>query len=608
MRNMRKLIAFVFALILSFCAFSSSMPVSAAPVFTKENFDITDEGVRFYGEVAFGSPTDLLFRGDLTSQAEKQRYTALVEQMLDTLIEIDGKISTTIEGSDIDNFNMLKQGQQVEIAFYTYEVIKIAKEMYALTGGAFNPCVYYLVDLWEFSPRFLDNDLAGTVSMPYDRFYGLPDTKYIDAFLSLLDFDKVVLIERDGSFFLRKDCAPVTVDDVVYEQKIDLGAIGKGYAADVLEKIAKQNNIEYGWINMGGSSQKLLKNIESSDGSWPVELENPRVWNTAVSGSLTASYMILKSAPAAITSSGDYQRNYFFENKAYSHIIDPKTGSPYESNIVMASIINNDAAEGDCLTTAILTMGLEKALEFVNGDYFKAKQIQFSLVYFNPKTKILEVITNLPKTDFSMRNQHFRLASKVVEGSIVYVEANKNYVALYVLLGCVPLFALIILWRKGLLTKWFSKGKTTAERLAFVKKSKWFEKGDIALYSAVLILIVALFSVFVFGNSSPPLKKVEIYSGLNLIYTYDFEKKSGQLEDLLWNDKITVKQVDGGIEITLRQDDGHFNVVKISGSSAVMSEADCSKTKECVNNFAPITKAGQVIICAVRLIRIVGVG
>lgn len=605
---MKKTIAFIFALIISFLGFGTATPVSAAPDFDEYNFIARDNGVRFYGEVAFGSPTDILLRGDLTEQTEKDRYTQVVRDMLDELIFIDSKISTTIKGSDIDNFNNLSYGGQVEVEYITFDIINLAKQMYKNTNYGFNPCVYYLVDLWEFSPRFLDVDATGFESQPYDRFYGLPDQKYIDAFLQLTDFDKVIAFENSGKYYLKKDCPSVTVDGETYHQKIDLGGIGKGYAADALEKMAYENDIRYGYLSVGGSSQILLKNADTANSYWPLELENPRMFDTIVGGYLSSTYMVLSVPPTSISSSGDYQRWYAFDNVRYSHIIDSATGKPYDTNLIMATVIGGSAAEGDCFSTALLTMGLEKAIEYVNSDYFKNKQLKFSLVYLNPKTQVLEVITNLDSIEFNLLNKHFYLASQVVNGSVVYTAIKKTNPIIYVLLACIPLLGLAILWRKGLIKKWLDKNKLTTTKLGSIKKSKYFYIGDIAVYVAVLVAIVCLFGFIAFGNEAQPLKKIEIYSGLKLIYSYDLTTQAGTLEDLLWASRVTISQVDGGIEITIMHENEHFNTVRIANGQAVMLAADCSNTKECVNNFAPVSAGNQVIICAVYNIRIVGVG
>ena len=49
----------------------------------------------------------------------------------------------------------------------------------------------------------------------------------------------------------------------------------------------------------------------------------------------------------------------------YCHIIDPTTGKPVQSGIMSVTIIGGGAAEDDALTTAIMCMGKDKAIKFI---------------------------------------------------------------------------------------------------------------------------------------------------------------------------------------------------------------------------------------------------
>jgi thiamine biosynthesis lipoprotein len=67
-----------------------------------------------------------------------------------------------------------------------------------------------------------------------------------------------------------------------------------------------------------------------------------------------------------ISTSGDYEQYYIIDDVRYCHIIDPTTGKPVQTGIMTATIIGGSAAEDDALTTAIMTMGKDKAIEFIN--------------------------------------------------------------------------------------------------------------------------------------------------------------------------------------------------------------------------------------------------
>ena len=62
----------------------------------------------------------------------------------------------------------------------------------------------------------------------------------------------------------------------------------------------------------------------------------------------------------------------------YCHIFDPYTGKPIESGVMSATVIGGSAAENDALTTAIMAMGAEKAVEFINSA-LTGRQVVFTV-------------------------------------------------------------------------------------------------------------------------------------------------------------------------------------------------------------------------------------
>ena len=168
-----------------------------------------------------------------------------------------------------ENSEIKKLNQQGYILGASDEVVYLlqkAKEIYALTNGAFNPATHLLTDLWQLSSRFSENSTDHSTK-PYDReVYSLPDQKYINAFKQLLNFEDIVI---DGNDIYLPD-NKVTVDGVEYGMQIDLGGIVKGYAAQRAKEIATSFGITNGYISLGGSSIVFLSNANSQDGNYAV--------------------------------------------------------------------------------------------------------------------------------------------------------------------------------------------------------------------------------------------------------------------------------------------------------------------------------------------------
>lgn len=281
-------------------------------------------------------------------------------EIRDTLERISSLLSQDGDDSDVMAFNTAGPGETVEIDALTYRVLSLAKRAYAETDGAFNPALALSVDLWGFSARFNKDGYAPTT--PYDRAdyrNELPDEKYVKAFLSLSDFSGTELYEKDGKYFVIKSTAIAEVDGKEYTQQLDLSGIGKGYAADVIADILRANGFEFGYVDIGASSMSLMKNarkeIGAELGKWTVSVLSPEE-----SGKY---YFKAYVKDASLATSGSYQQFYDIDGRRYSHIIDPSTGEPYQSDVLTASVFGENAALCDAYSTAFCVLGSEKAIE-----------------------------------------------------------------------------------------------------------------------------------------------------------------------------------------------------------------------------------------------------
>ena len=550
-----------------------------------------------------------------TVNANVENLFAEIHELMST---IDVISDTQTVGSDINNFNYSNTGAVIEIHRYTYEMLNIAHKMYEITQGAFNPAVYRLVDLWGFSSRTYR--LNG--NLPYDRkwdggSYPLPDQKYIDAFLKLTDFSKVNVYEKDGKYYVEKNCPYVTVDGVEYTQWIDLGGIAKGYAADLSKEIITKYGYDKGYVNVGTSSFTFLKYTD--DKSWELGLQDPfNGWS---------SYAEVFVENVMISTSGQYNRRYTTDGVEYSHIIDGTTGRPAQTGIVTITTIGGSAAEDDCLTTALTVMGLDKAVEFINGEYFAENKLETSLVY-DGGGEVKHMITNIPTEKFkTYGTDQIVLSSQIIDGE-VYVNFNaiKPQGDKQAVVGIVTSVAVIFLIVAVTLSIRNNNKSTALQRVTSVAKSKTFKITDIAVYGVVGVLIVVLFVVFVFTDSTTDtLEQFYITDDTTgkIIYTFDFasfgnDNYNGVVNESWDNGTISVTRMNGTVYVTVRRNDmegDHYNLVvakqleKENGEKyfeVTVAEANCSNYADCVHSFFPITTSNRTIVCLPHRITVVG--
>lgn len=376
----------------------------AGCVKTSDNFRYKREGD------IFGTISLMYIYDDFSTVKAENRLESVWNEAEELLQTIENAVSVSVKGSDIYNFNEIAFGESVKISSVTAEIFLIAKEAYKKSGGIFDPTVYPLVDLWGFSPRFAESSYVPTEK--YDRTensdgsFSLPSEKYIEAFRSLVGFDKVELSgnETDG-YYLKKNIEPVTVDGVTYQGKIDFGGIAKGYAADKIINLMKQNGYYKGYFSCGRSSIAFLENggKSATDGNFDLKITKPRT--TSVDGE---TYAKIKIKNASVSSSGDYEKYYVVDGKTYCHVIDAKSGYPIHSiegeneKIIAATLIGDDAGLLDALSTATLAMTLSDAKKFLSENDVDG------IICFEREGKLF-VYTTLKSNEIEIEDENYIL-------------------------------------------------------------------------------------------------------------------------------------------------------------------------------------------------------
>jgi thiamine biosynthesis lipoprotein len=134
--------------------------------------------------------------------------------------------------------------------------------------------------------------------------------------------------------------------------ELNLGAIGKGYALDVMAKRLRRSGVRHALLSAGASS---ILAIGDDGGGWPVHIR-PRL----LEGARVAH---LRLRDAAISTSGAGEQFVVVDGQRYGHVLDPRTGWP-ASGVLSATVVTRDAALADALSTAILVEGPALAKQY----------------------------------------------------------------------------------------------------------------------------------------------------------------------------------------------------------------------------------------------------
>ena len=140
-------------------------------------------------------------------------------------------------------------------------------------------------------------------------------------------------------------------DDIQF----DVGAIAKGYIADRLKDFLVKKGVNSAIINLGGN---VLCIGSKPDGTpFKVGIQKPFADRNETEA-------VMDITGKSVVSSGIYERCFKQNGKLYHHILNPKTGYPYDNSLISVTIISDQSVDGDALSTTCFALGLEDGLKF----------------------------------------------------------------------------------------------------------------------------------------------------------------------------------------------------------------------------------------------------
>lgn len=247
---------------------------------------------------------------------------AALEAVEGEIRDLEGLLSVTDAGSEVYAANH-SAGKRVTLSPETVQLMSTALELCGQTGGALDVTVYPVVRAWGFT--------TGE--------YRVPDEAELGRLLERVDYTKVVL-EGDS----------LTVPEGM---ELDLGAVGKGYAANRSQVLLQELGVDCAKLELGGNIHLIGTKPDGSP------------WRVAVRDPSGEGYMgILETDGGAVVTSGGYERYFLQDGMTYWHIIDPKTGRPAQSGLVSVTVAAQSGTLADALSTALFVMGREKAEDF----------------------------------------------------------------------------------------------------------------------------------------------------------------------------------------------------------------------------------------------------
>ena len=255
-----------------------------------------------------------------------ERATEAIEKALEEVVRLDGVLSNFKSSSELSQLNHFAHFHAQTVSLDLYRAIEESLHYSRLSGGEFDISVAPLVDAWKAAMN------GGPI----------PSSEKEKEIRSCVGFEKIEMLPPDRIEF-HSGCL-----------RIDLGAIGKGYAVDRMVEILRARGVQRALINAGGSTWYAL-GAPPGKTSWLVHLRDP-------SGRIDPSTALSENS----VSTSEQTPPSLLAAVIPGHIIDPATGEPLKAAYAV-SVVARTATASDALSTTLLLLGPERGKALVKG-------------------------------------------------------------------------------------------------------------------------------------------------------------------------------------------------------------------------------------------------
>ena len=222
-----------------------------------------------------------------------------------------------------------------------FSLLTFCKANYALCHEQVNVAMGSVLSIWH---EYREAGLADPENAQ------LPPMEALEAASGHMNIDDLVLDEENMTVYFADP-----------QLRLDVGAVAKGYATELISQMLLAGPMPSFIISAGGN---VRTGISPQDGrkSWGVGIQDP---DGSVFG-LSDYVEVLYIHDISVVTSGDYQRYYEVDGQRYHHLIDPETLMP-DTDFRSVSIITEDSGYADMLSTAAFLMPYEESRAFIES-------------------------------------------------------------------------------------------------------------------------------------------------------------------------------------------------------------------------------------------------
>ena len=277
---------------------------------------------------------------------DKQTFDQYASQAEERFRQLHQQFNQYLPYENLHNVYYLNQNaakEPVTVPKELFTLLSWAKEAQLQTRGRVNIALGAVLSLWH-DERENAEDAPGQAR--------LPDMGALQEASLHTKMEDLVLNPENSTVFYN--------DPLL---KLDLGAVAKGYAAELVAQELLSSPISSFIINAGGNVRTGQAPLDGRR-AWGIGIQDPDASLVLPTGDDVMEVLYLSDA--SLVTSGDYQRYYTVDGQRYHHLISPDTLMP-PSFMRSVTIITEDSGLADLLSTAVFLMPYEEGRAFVDA-------------------------------------------------------------------------------------------------------------------------------------------------------------------------------------------------------------------------------------------------
>ena len=252
------------------------------------------------------------------------------------LLETDRHLSTYSDTSEISMLNRDETRAWQDVSPTLFVVLKEARDVSEITGGAFDITVEPLLELWGYEP--------GTEGASTRTIFTPPTAARLAQALDSIGYGRLEL----------RNAPQPSIRKTVSGMHLTVDGIAPGYAVDQIAAELRALGYANFIVEIGGEVRAEGQRPEG--GPWRIALEAPLA-------TMREPLVGIRLRDAAVSTSGDYRDARFdAAGRSYSHTIDPRTGRTVQGLLTSVTVIDANTIRADAYATALMVMGTEAGL------------------------------------------------------------------------------------------------------------------------------------------------------------------------------------------------------------------------------------------------------